>query len=151
MWNLKSKKYNILLWNVMKDTVLQWSTRTSDLYSNITKKIPAFVRSYLLRDGKAVSHFLPAWIFPKIRTGDLPVRTSSPSWLKRMCSENMRNVLESQLWPRPLGFYGSFPLDRSETGWAVSAESEKTAPNIITSEQQRKENFSCTVWGKIFC
>lgn len=97
--------------------------------------------------GKIASYFLLVWIFQRIRTCDLRVRTSRSTWLKRMCSKNVRNVLQSQLWPRPQRFHRSFLLARSETGPTVSAESVKTAPNILTSEQQRKENSICTVWG----
>lgn len=37
-------------------------------------------------------------------------------------------------------------MARLETGWAASAESVKTAPDNMTSEQQRKKKLVFLVW-----
>lgn len=121
------------------NTVLQQNTRTSDVFTNwLTINIPTS-----WNEGQILIFSANCWP-PR------PNLEARPDW--KECVVKTRETSWSHssdlvLW----GFYGSFLLDRSETGRAVSAESVKTAPNIITSEQQSKENLSCTVWGTILC
>lgn len=120
------------------NTVLQQNTRTSDVFTNWLKiNIPTFIWSYFM-EWRTDSHF-----FRELLTS--PSEPRGPSWLKRMCSENTRDVLKSQLWPRPLGFLREFSFgqiwDRTSCQRRVS-ENSPQHHNFRAAKQGKLELHS---------